>query len=114
MLKNKIIKPSCSEWSSPCTLVPKPDDTHQFLHRLHVVARADSHPLPRIEACIDYVRKGRHVTTLDLLKGYWRITLTERYKKLAAFVTPEGLYQHGVMLFGITNAPATLQRMIKG
>ena len=52
------------------------------------------------------------MTTFDLLKGYWQIPLTERAKKLSAFVTPRGLYQYRVMPFGMENAPATFQRMI--
>ena len=49
---------------------------------------------------------------MDLLKGYWQVPLTERAKQLAAFVTPDGLYQYQVMPFGMKNAPATFQRMI--
>ena len=84
-----------------------------ILHRLQEAeccycTRADSYPLPRIEDCIDSVGKASYVITLDPLKGYWQIPLTERAKKLSAFVTPEGLYQYRVMLFGMINAPATL------
>ena len=115
MLKNNIIEPSSSEWSSPCVLVPKSDGTFRFctdFRKLNAVTRADSYPLPRIEDCIDQVGKAKHVTTFDLLKGYWQIPLTERAKKLSAFVTPKGLYQYRVMPFGMRNAPAMFQRMI--
>ena len=96
ILKNNIIEPSSSEWSSPCVLVPKSDGTFQFctdFRKLNAVTRADSYPLPRIEDCIDHVGKAKYVTTFDLLKGYWQIPLTERAKKLSAFMTPKGLYQ---------------------
>ena len=115
MLKNNIIEPSQSEWSSPCVLVPKSDGTFWFctdFRKLNVVTKADSYPLPRVEDCIDHVGKAQYVTTLDLLKGYWQIPLTERAKRLSAFVTSKGLYQYRVMLFGMRNAPATFQRMI--
>ena len=49
---------------------------------------------------------------MDLLKGYWQVTLTDRAKQISAFVTPDGLYQYRVMPFGLKNAPATFQRMI--
>ena len=52
------------------------------------------------------------MTKLDLLKGYRQISLTNRDKRLSAFVTPDGLYQYRVMPFGMKNAPATFQRMI--
>jgi len=52
------------------------------------------------------------VTTLDLLKGYWQVPLTDRAKELSAFVTLQGLYQYCVMPIGMKNAPATFQRMV--
>ena len=48
----------------------------------------------------------------DMLKGYWQVPLTKRACKISMFVTPSGLYQYKVMLFGMKNAPATFQRMI--
>jgi len=115
MLENNIIEPSQSEWSSPCVLVPKADGTFRFctdFRKLNTVTKTDSYPLPRVEDCIDHVGKAQYVTTFDLLKGYWQIPLTERAKKLSAFVTSRGLYQYCVMPFGMKNAPATFQRMI--
>ena len=52
------------------------------------------------------------MTTLDLLKGYWQMPLTDRANELSAFVTPQGLYQYCVMPFGMKNAPAIFQRMV--
>ena len=115
MLQNKIIEPSSSDWSSPCILVSKPDGTYRFctdFRKLNAVTKADSFPLPRIEDCIDKIGRAKYVTTLDLLKGYWQVPLTDRDKELSTSVTPLGLYQYRVMPFGMKNAPATFQRMV--
>ena len=80
MLENNIIEPSYSDWSSPCILVPKPDGTFRFctdFRKVNTVTKTDSFSLPRIEDCIDRVGKAKYVTTLDLLKGYWQVPLTE-------------------------------------
>ena len=72
MLQNKITEPSCSNWSSPCIFVPKPDGTYRFctdFRKLNAVTKADSFMLPRIENCIDKIGRAKYVTTLDLLKG---------------------------------------------
>ena len=87
--------------------MPKSDGTYQLctdFRKLNAVTRADLYPLPRIEDFIDHVGKARYVTSLDLSKGHWQISLTEHAKKLSAFVTPEGLYLYRVVLFGMRNA----------
>ena len=115
MLENKLIEPSNSEWSSPCILVPKPDGSFRYctdFHKLNAVTKSDSFSIPRIDYCIDKIGHAKFVSKLDLLKGFWQVPLTERAKKLSAFVTPKGLYQYKVMPFGMKNAPATFQRLI--
>ena len=115
MLENYLIECSQSPWSSPCVLVLKPDKTYRFctdFHKVNVVTKADSYPLPRIEDCIDRIGHSRYVSKFDLLKGYWQVPLTNRAKEISAFVTPDGLYQYKVMPFGMQNAPATFQRLI--
>ena len=54
-----------------------------------------------MDDCIDNIGQGKYVTKFDLLKGFWQIPLTDRAKEISAFVTPDGLYQYKVMLFGM-------------
>ncbi|PIK51902.1 hypothetical protein BSL78_11201 [Apostichopus japonicus] len=115
MLKNNIIEPSKSEWSSPCILVPKPDGSFRFVtdfRKVNQCSKTDSYPIPRIDDCIDKIGNAKFVSKFDLLKGYWQVPLTDRAKEISAFCTPDALYQYRVMPFGMKNAPATFQRMV--
>ena len=115
MKQNNIIEESDSDWSSPCVLVPKPDGSYRFCtdyRKVNKVSRTDSYPIPRIEDCIDDIGKAKFVTKIDLMKGFWQVPLTERAKKISAFVTPDGLYQYRVMPFGMKNSSATFQRLM--
>ncbi|XP_071824592.1 uncharacterized protein [Apostichopus japonicus] len=115
MLKNNIIEPSKSEWSSPCILVPKPDGSFRFVtdyRKVNQCSKTDSYPIPRIDDCIDKIGNAKFVSKFDLLKGYRQVPLTDRAKEMSAFCTPDALYQYRVMPFGMKNAPATFQRMV--
>ena len=115
MLENGIIEYICSDWSSPCVLVPKVNGSFLLctdFRKLNAITKTDSYPLPRIDDCIDRVGHSRYVSKLDLLKGYWQVPLTEKAKQVSAFITPNSLYQYRVMPFGMKNAPATFQRLI--
>ncbi|KAK3889986.1 hypothetical protein Pcinc_006035 [Petrolisthes cinctipes] len=104
-----------SPWASPCLLIPKPDGSFRFCtdyRKVNQVTVQDSYPLPLIDDIIDEIGQSPFITTIDLLKGYYQIPLTPRAKKVSAFVTPFGLYQYKVLSFGLSNAPATFQRMI--
>ena len=115
MLKNDIIEESQSNWSSPCILVPKHDGGFRFctdFRKVNDKTKSDLFPIPRIADCIDQIGNAKFVSTFDMLKGYWQVPLTQRAREISAFVTPSGLYQYKVMLFGMKNAPATFQRMV--
>lgn len=112
MLDNQLIKPSQSDWSSPCILVPKPDGSVRFVtdyRKVNSCTVADTYPIPRIDDCIDRVGRAKYISKFNLLKGYWQVPLTERAERVSAFVTPDGLYQYCVMPFGMKNATATFQ-----
>ena len=51
------------------------------------------------------------MSKLDMLKVVGKVPLTERAKKLLAFVTPVGLYQYSVIPVGMKNAPATFHHL---
>ena len=115
MLANQMAKPSCTPWSSPCLLIPKPDGTHRFCTdypKVNAVTIPDSFPLSRIDDCVDTIGSAAYVSKLDLLKGYWQVPLTSRASDISAFVTPDRFLQYTVMAFGMRNAPATFQRLV--
>ena len=115
MLQNDIIKESQSNLSSTCILVPKHDGGFRFcteFRKANDKTKSDSFPIPRITNCIDQIGNAKFVCTLDMLKGYWQVPLTQRAREISAFVTPSGLYQYKIMPFGMKNAPATFQRMV--
>lgn len=116
LVKHGLAEPSNSAWSSPCILVPKPDNTPHFctdFREVNAVTKPDSFPLPRMEDCIYRVGSATFVTKLDLLKGYWQVPLTPRVSEVSAFVTPDHFLQYTVMPFGLRNAPATFQRLMQ-
>ena len=115
LLDNDLIEPSQSNWSSPCILVPKPDDSYRMCtdyRKVNNLTKTDTFPIPRMDDCVDKVGNAKYVSKFDLLKGFWQIPLSERAKEISAFATPHGLYQYKVMPFGMKNSPATFQRLI--
>ncbi len=115
LVENGLAVPSCSPWSSPCLLVPKPDGTYRFCtdyRKVNSVTVSDSYPLPRMEDCIDNLGSAQFVSKLDLLKGYWQVPLTPRACEISAFITPDNFLQYSVMAFGMQNAAATFQRLV--
>ncbi|PIK62461.1 hypothetical protein BSL78_00558 [Apostichopus japonicus] len=106
---------SHSPWSSPILLVPKEDGSQRLCidyRKVNSVTVTDSHPIPRLDDCIDRIGNSKFVSKYDLLKGYWQVPLTKRAKEISTFVTPDGVWACNVMLFGMKNAPSTFTRLM--
>ena len=110
-----FIRESDSPWACPIVIVRKKDGTLRFCcdwRRLNSVTRKDAMPLPRIDDMIDRLAKARYFTKLDFTSGYYQVPLSAESREKTAFVTPDGHYEWNVMGMGLTNAPATFQRLM--
>ena len=73
----------------------------------------DAYPLPRVEDNLDALGGARWFSTLDLAAGFYQVAVTEKDKPKTAFATRFGLYEFNVLPFGLTNGPATFQRLME-
>ena len=120
MLREGIIRPSVSPYSSPLWVVPKPpgpEGEERFrvvvdYRALNAKTKRDKYPLPRFEEMIDRMWGANVFSTLDLRSGYHQIRMDPEDAEKTAFTFRRGHYQFERMPFGLTNAPATFQRLM--
>ena len=116
MLDRDVIQPSVSPWASPIVLVTKKDGTTRFCvdyRALNDCSVKDAYPLPTIDDSLDALSGSKFFNTMDLMSGYWQITMDPEDQEKTAFTTSLGLYEFKVMPFGLANAPATFERLME-
>jgi len=79
---------------------------------LNKIMKKDRYPLPLISDLLDSPRKARIYTKIDLRHAYHLVHIAEGDEWKTAFRTHYGVFEWSVMLFGLTNAPATFQRFM--
>lgn len=117
MIDAGAIRESKSPFSSNVVLVRKKDGSLRFcidFRKLNSRTVRDAYSLPRIEETIDNLSGSRYFSKLDLRSGYWQVAMSEVDKPKTAFsVGPLGFFECNRMAFGLTNAPATFQRLME-
>ena len=74
----------------------------------------DAYALPRIEEIFDALKGSKYFSTIDMKSGYHQVEIQEEHKERTAFtVGPLGFFEYNRMPFGLSNSPATYQRLME-
>ncbi|GBG76452.1 hypothetical protein CBR_g22200 [Chara braunii] len=116
LLRLGFIKPSNSPWGAPVLFARKADGTLRLCidyRGLNCYTVKNSCPMPRADELFDHLAGNRFFTKIDLRSGYHQIRVAAEDQPKTAFRSRFGHYEFTViiwvMLFGLTNAPATFQ-----
>jgi hypothetical protein len=84
----------------------------QDYRKANALTQRDFYPVPLIPPTIAQVRNASIFTKFDVRQGYNNIRIRREDRHKAAFKTEFGIFVPNVMFFGLTNSPATFQRMM--
>jgi transposase InsO family protein len=113
-----VIEQCESAWSSPVMIVPKKNPgewrfaiDYRLVNKL---TKPSAYSLPRLDDALSSMHGATFFTSLDSASAFWTIELSERAKDITAFSSSCGLGQFRFtrMPFGLSNAPASWQRLM--
>jgi RNase H-like domain found in reverse transcriptase/Reverse transcriptase (RNA-dependent DNA polymerase)/gag-polyprotein putative aspartyl protease len=108
------IERSNSPWSTPWFFVKKKSGELrpvQDYREVNSWTVRDVYPMLHIEQIMEDLAGKELFSKLDVRSGYHNVRIKEEDQWKAAFKTHLGLFHPNVMLFGLTNSPATFQRL---
>lgn len=80
--------------------------------RLNQYTKRDEFPFPNMMGIVQRIPQSKFFTVIDLSESYYQVALERSSKNMTAFRTTKNLYRFTVMPFGLSNAPATMARLM--
>ena len=112
-----IIRPSNSPYASNLVLVRKKNGQLRMCidyRQLNQRTRLDAYALPRINDIFDYLSGSKYFSVLDMKSGYHQVPVrSSDIYKTAFSAGPLGHWEFCRLPFGLTNSPATYQRLME-
>ncbi|CAM1305641.1 Uncharacterised protein r2_g1550 [Pycnogonum litorale] len=106
-----------SDWASPIVIVPKPDNTVRlcadYTGTIATAVDTEAYPLPRPEEMFGKLAGNTIFSKLDLKTCFEQFELSDDSKPLLTINTINGLLQFNRLPYGISSAPAIVQRAME-
>jgi hypothetical protein len=110
-----LVRSNESEWGSPCFFLPKKDSGLRFICDLREINKRlvrKPYPLPKVQDLLRKIGKFKYATTLDLVMGFYNITMDEEAQRICTLILPWGKYRLTRLAMGLVIAPDVFQARI--
>jgi hypothetical protein len=111
-----LVRESVSPHSAPTFCVRKPNGKWRIVHaynKLNAQTVPAQTPIPRKDVIIHRMSGAKKLSSLDLVDGYYQVLMEPLDIPKTAVSTPSGmLWEWLVMPQGLSNAPATFNRLV--
>ena len=114
-LANSFMRPSKSPAKTPILFDKKPNGSLQLCvdyQGLNNLTIKKQYPLPLVRKSLDWLGQTQRFTQFNLTSVYHQIRICKGDEWKTAFRTRYGHFKYQVILFGLTNVPATFQGYI--
>lgn len=116
LIEAGIIEESYSPYASAIVIVRKRSGELRLtgdFRKLNQITVKDAYRIPPIEEAFSRLAGSKWFSTMDLKSGYYQVRLRCLDRDKTSFVCPLGSYRYIKMPQGVTNGPATFQRLME-